>query len=166
MAVEDINFYTDETPEEYFLKTREERTDFTEGRRTDFEEELQALRNSYEALPGYFPEPYFAVEDSEGLAAIGMEQLELDTKLEYATMEGYTQEEASGIYDEAVEVVETLHENPDLTPHGDLIGNVWISDERPVFVDPRGIPESFEEEQEWIQDDKWQMEWIKDSVKK
>lgn len=166
MSIENVEFYTDEMPEEYFLKNREERTDFSEGRSTDFSEELEALRNNHEALPEYFPEPYFAIHDSEGLAAIGMEPLDLETKLEYATMEGYSRQEAEEIYNEAVEVVSQLHQSPELEPHGDLIGNVWISEDRPVFIDPRGVPESTEEEQEWVMDDWWQLEWIKDSVKK
>lgn len=166
MAFENIRFYSTEVSDDYILKTREERTEFTDGRSTPFEEELEALRNSYDQLPDHFPEPYFSIEDEQGLAAVGMERLNFETRLEYATMDGYTSEEAMNIYDQALDIVEELHSNPDLNPHGDLIGNVLIVDDSPVLIDPKGIPESTEEEQEWVMDDWWQMSWIKDGLKK
>ncbi|WP_414838351.1 hypothetical protein ACK3SF_03015 [Candidatus Nanosalina sp. VS9-1] len=166
MPFQNIVFYTEEVPEDYFLKRRDERTEFTSRRNTDFSEELEALRNNYEVLPDYFPEPYFAVEDETGLAAVGMERLDLDANLEYATMDGYAFEEAEAAFNEALEVVSELHQRPELEPHGDLIGNVFISDGSPVFIDPMGIPESKEEEQEWVMDDWWQMDWIHDGIKK
>jgi serine/threonine-protein kinase RIO1 len=165
MPFENITFHTGEVPDDHFLKRGDERTELTYRRNTDLTEEHEALKKNYEAFPEYFPEPYFAIEDETGLAAVGMERLDLETNLEYATMEGYTTEEAEAIYSEALEVVSQLHQRPDLEPHGDLIGNVFIADGSPVFIDPMGIPESREEEKQWVMDDEWQMDWIHDSIK-
>lgn len=148
-----------------FRKTAEQRTELepsANGRVTPIEEEWDALNTFYAAFPGSFPEPY---RFDEGEGAIYMEQLDLDTKLEYATVEGYTAEKAESLYMHVEEVIAEAHQDDDLTPHGDLIGNVWIDTcGRPVIFDPRGVPKDRQEEQSWIEDDRWQLERIADSV--
>jgi hypothetical protein len=148
-----------------FRKTAEQRTELepsVSGRSTPIAEEWEALNTFYEAFPENFPEPY---RFDEGEGAIYMEQLELDTKLEYATVEGYTAEEAESLYRHVEEIIAEAHQDDDLAPHGDLIGNVWIDTcGRPVIFDPRGVPRDEREEQSWIEDDRWQLEWIADAI--
>jgi hypothetical protein len=148
-----------------FRKTAEQRTELepsVSGRSTPIEEEWEALNIFYEAFPENFPEPYRFDEHER---AIYMKQLDLDTKLEYATLEGYTAEEAESLYWEVEAMVAEAHQDDKLVPHADLIGNVWIeSGGGPVVFDPRGIPRDVREEQRWIEEDRWQLEWIADAI--
>lgn len=148
-----------------WFKDSDDRTQFSDGRETSIEEEWTALNQLYGGFPNYFPEPYTPVENGEGLDGYEMEYLELETKLEYADADGYSEETISGFVEELENIIYSINQRPDLPPHGDLIGNVWItSDNSLKLIDPRGIPRDEIEKTSWIYDDQWQIEWIRESL--
>lgn len=148
-----------------WFKSRENRTEFTYGRKTSIEEEWTALNRLYSAFPGYFPEPYNLSKDAGSVKGYEMEFLDLETKLEYTIMEDYSTTTVASFVKELEDVVYTINERPDLPPHGDLIGNVWITSEDSLkIIDPRGIPKDEVEETSWSREEQEQINWIKESL--
>lgn len=151
-------------PDEVYTKEIEGRTEYTTDRATPFSEEWQALKNNYEVLPDHFPQPVNAVwNENDELLQYSMEELDFDARIEYAFDDGMDPATVENAYAALEEVVSVMHEHPELAPHGDLIGNTFIVDDTPVLIDPRGVPESQEEEQEWMQEDIWQLNWLRDN---
>ena len=151
---------------EVYVKSARERTEFTEGRDTGIEEELNALMlyNQNPDIAEYFPEPQQAIRDKdEELIAYTMEVVDTDTRIEYS-VDDNPRALVENAFSELEGVIETIHDDPKLPPHGDLIGNTFFDYGSPVIIDPRGIPESNTEEAEWQREDDWQIDWLRDSA--
>lgn len=77
--------------EDFYVKTAEDRTDFTMGRDTCFGEELEALKkyNECSSVSEYFPDPLEAYRNGGDLVAYRMSCVDTDTRIEYALDDGY-----------------------------------------------------------------------------
>lgn len=151
-------------PDQVYTKNVEERTNYSERRDTSFGEEWEALKRTHQVLPDYVPRPISAVwnEDDE-LQQYSMQFYDFDSRIEYALEDGFEEGVVENAYAELEEVVSMMHDHPDLVPHGDLIGNTFIVDGSPVLIDPRGIPQDDEEEEDWMGEDIWQLDWLKEN---
>ena len=154
----------DQRPDEAYTKNVEDRTTYSERRNTSFGEEWEALKRTHQVLPDYVPQPISAVwnEDDE-LQQYSMQQYDFDSRIEYALEDGFDPAMVEDAYAELEEVIAIIHDHDDLVPHGDLIGNTFIADGSPVLIDPRGIPQDDEEAEEWMEEDIWQLNWLKEN---
>jgi len=151
---------------EVYVKTAKERTELTEGRKTSIEEELDALMmyNQKPEVAEYFPEPQQAIRNKDDeLIAYTMEVVNTDTRIEYA-LDDNPRTLVEHAFSELGDVVTKIHEDPELPPHADLIGNTFFDYGSPVIIDPRGVPESKTEEAEWKGEDDWQLDWLRNSA--
>ena len=151
-------------PEDTYRKQREDKIEYTDGRNTDFREELEALRRTHQVLPDYVPKPVSATrnEDQE-LQEYTVEQYDFDSRIEYALEDGFDQNTVESAFAELEEVISVMHHHPDLVPHGELIGNTFIDDGSPVLVNFRGIPQNEAEQQSWEEQDLHQFQWLKEN---
>lgn len=161
---EEIVMDMSERPDQAYTKQVENRTEYTEGRSTSFEEEWEALKTTHQVIPSYVPDPINAVRNEGGdLLQYSMEWMDFDSRIEYALEDGFDEDTVLNAYAELEEVISVMHQHPDLVPHGDLIGNTFIVDGSPVLIDPRGIPQDEEEHREWEEEDAWQFQWLKEN---
>lgn len=150
---------------EVYIKTAGDHTEVTNGRATTIEEELDALKkyNQNPEVSEYFPEPLQAIRNREqDLLAYTMEFVNTETPLEYSL-----EEHPRALVEDAISdleyVIQTIHEDPELPPHGNLIGNTFFDYGNPMIISPKGIPKSTAEENQWEVEDQWQLEWLEDN---
>mgnify|MGYP006266321183 CR=1 FL=1 len=164
-------FVEDLTEEEFhggevYVKTAGNNTEFAEDKSPGTEEELRALMmyNQNPDIAEYFPEPLQAIRNKdEDLIAYTMEIVDTDTRIEYA-LDDNPRALVENAVSELEDVVHTIHEDPELPAHGQLVGNTYFEYGSPAIINPRGIPNSRMESIDWEEKDKWQLEWLKENA--
>ncbi len=146
--------------EKTFYKSDSNRTAVdVQGSTYSIRDEWQALRRMYEACPEYVPEPLEPewVDPSapmwqRELSGYRMESFDEQIKLKDAVTDPDWVDEAGHYVDELAEVVDTLHRNS--VPHGDLYGNVSITEDGLKIYDPAGLPNDSRDETFMKKDDR------------